>query len=144
MILNFCKSLFCCVLVLMLVACGVQQKLELKQRAELGEQSRDDFMNSMRWKQFKVAASLMLPEHRRDFMKTFATLRDIHVVDVRLIDMQSSMESRRFETTIEMDYYLLPSVTVKTFGFDQTWEYYEGDDPSLQGFFIVTPFPEFP
>ncbi len=144
MILTFWKRFFCFVLVLMLAACAVQQKLELKQRMELGEQSRDDFMNGLRWKQFKVASSLMLPEHRRDFVKTFAALRDIHVVDIRLLDLQTSMENRRFETTIEMDYYLVPSVTVKTFSFDQTWEYYEGDDPSLQGFFIVTPFPEFP
>ena len=128
----------------MLVACGVQQKLELKQRAELGEYSRDDFMNGMRWKRFKVAASLMKPEYRQDFMATFTPLKDIHIFDVRLIDMQTSEEGRRFETTVEMDYYLLPSVTVKTFQFEQTWVYFEGDDQSLQGFFIVTPFPDFP
>ena len=144
MLLNFGKGLFCSVLVLILVSCAFQQKLELKHRAELGELSRDDFMNGMRWKQFKVAASHMLPEHRQDFMRTFAKAKDIHVVDVRLMDQQTAMENRRFETTIEMDYYLVPSVTVKTFGFDQTWEYFEGEDSPRQGFFIVTPFPEFP
>jgi hypothetical protein len=54
------------------------------------------------------------------------------------------MEGRRFETTIEMDYYILPSITVKTFRFEQTWVLFDGEDPALQGFLIVTPFPEFP
>jgi hypothetical protein len=43
-----------------------------------------------------------------------------------------------------MDYYLLPSVTVKTFRFDQTWLFFSGDETELQGFFITTPFPDFP
>ena len=103
-------------------------------------------MDGMRWKRFKVAASLMKPEYRQDFIATFTApaLKDIHIFDVRLIDMQTTEEGRRFETTVEMDYYLLPSVTVKTFQFEQTWKYFEGDDSGQQGFFVVTPFPEFP
>ena len=51
---------------------------------------------------------------------------------------------RRIETVVEMDYYLLPSVTVKTFSFDQIWVYTEKSDTSEESFLIVTPFPEFP
>jgi hypothetical protein len=86
----------------------------------------------------------MKPEFREDFLAAFNDLKDIHIVDVRLIDLQSSQEDRRFEATLEMDYYLLPSVTVKTFRFKQTWIYFDGEDPVLQGFLIVTPFPAFP
>lgn len=144
MIFNFWKRLLCFVLVLMLAACAVQQKLEYKQVTELGESSRDDFMKSMRWKRFKIAASLVTPEHRQDFMTTFRPLKDIHITDVRLANLQPAADGRRFETSIEMDYYLLPSVTVKTFRFDQTWVYSDGDGSTPKGFFITTPFPEFP
>jgi hypothetical protein len=60
------------------------------------------------------------------------------------MDLQTSEEGWRFETRVEMDYYLLPSVTVKTFRFDQTWLFFSGDETELQGFFITTPFPDFP
>ncbi len=111
---------------------------------KLDEMSRKDFMAALRWKQYPVAATLMKPEYREDFLATFNALKDIHIVDVRMIDLQTVQESRRFETTLEMDYYLLPSVTVKTFRFKQTWVYFDGEDPALQGFLVVTPFPPFP
>ena len=104
--------------------------------------SRDDFMNAMRWKRYNVAAGLMQPEYAEEFLKTFRALKDIHIVDVRLIDVKRSAEGHRFDTTIEMDYYLLPSVTVKTFSFDQGWEFF--GDENTEAFFIVSPFPEFP
>ena len=138
--LNFLKLLCASVLVLLLAACSSH----LKPTVELAEMSRDDFMSAMRWKRFQVAASLMQPEHRRDFMKTFSSLKDIDITDVRLIDLQVSEEGWRFETTVAMDYYLLPSVIVKTFSFDQTWMFFSGDETELQGFFITTPFPDFP
>ncbi|MCK4508952.1 MAG: hypothetical protein KAU27_10435 [Desulfuromonadales bacterium] len=128
----------------MLVSCAAHHKFELQQTAKLGEMSRDDFMNAMRWKQFDVAGSLMVPEHRKHFMKTFAALKDIHIIDVKLTYLLSSEENKRFETTVEMDYYLLPSVTIKTFNFDQTWLYFDEDDSTPEGFFISTPFPDFP
>jgi hypothetical protein len=144
-IFNFCKRLCCFTLMLMLVSCAAHHKFELQQTATLGEKSRDDFMNAMRWKQFDVAGSLMLPEHRKHFMKTFMPLtKDIHIIDVKLAYLQSSEENRRFETTVEIEYYLLPSVTIKTFSFDQTWLYFDGKDSAPEGFFVTTPFPDFP
>jgi hypothetical protein len=140
MFLTFCKRLCGFSLLLILVACSAPTQPDGK----LGEKSRDDFMSAMRWKRFQIAASLMLPEHRQEFMATFTPLKDIHITDVRLIDLKESEAGQRFETSIEMDYYLLPSVTVKTFHFGQSWKYFAGDDPTLQGFYIITSFPDFP
>jgi len=111
---------------------------------EVAEMSRDDFMNALRWKQYKVAAEFMLPENRKDFLATFRKLKDIHITDVRLLDLQETAEGRRFETSIEMDYYLLPSVSLKTFSFTQDWVYFAGEDSSQKGFRIITSFPDFP
>ena len=138
-IMNYAKKL-CGFALLFLVACAAP----LQPTAKLGEMSRDDFMDAMRWKRFQVAASLMEPAFRKDFLATFAALKEIHITDVRLIDMQPSDENRRFKTTVEMDYYLLPSVTVKTFQFDQTWVFYGEEGQALQGYFVASPFPDFP
>jgi len=143
-ILIFWKRLCCFILVLMLTACGVHQKYSQQQTAKLAELSQEDFKDAMLWKKFNVAASLMLPEHRKKFINTFMPLKDIQILAINTLYLQPSDENRRFETTIEMEYYLLPSVTVKTFTFDQIWVYFEGDDPTQQGFLITTSFPDFP
>ena len=140
MILNFMKVLSGFVMLLSLLACSGL----VKPVGEIGEASRDDFMNAMRWKQFKVATEFMLPENRKDFQATFKKVKDIHITDVRLLDLQSSAEGRRFETVIEMDYYLLPSVSLKTFSFEQTWVYFDGEESAREGFLIITSFPDFP
>lgn len=141
MFFNFCKRSCCFVLVLVLVACS---SLHQEPPTELAEQSRDDFMSAMRWKQFDVASSLMVPEHRKSFMETFMPMKDLHIVDVNIMYLQPAEQNRRFEMTIEMEYYLLPSATLKTFSFDQTWVYFKGEDSTRQGFLITTPFPAFP
>lgn len=139
--LSFGKRLCGLALLLILAACSghVPQPLD-----KLGEMSREDFISSMRWKQFNLAAVFMQPEYRQDFMETFTPLKDLNITDVRLVDLRMIEQDRRFETTIEMDYYLLPSVSVKTFSFNQTWVYFEGQQQTSPGFLIVTSFPSFP
>ena len=141
MILNFMKVLCSSAILFSLLACGSSFDKSVN---AVGEMSRDDFMNALRWKQYKVAAEFMLPENSKDFLATFNKLKDIHITDVRLLDLQETAEGRRFETSIEMDYYLLPSVSVKTFSFDQDWVYFAGEDSSQKGFRIITSFPDFP
>ncbi|MDH3809970.1 MAG: hypothetical protein OES29_15230 [Desulfuromonadales bacterium] len=141
MILNVMKVLGSAAILFSLLACSSHLD---KPVTEVAEMSRDDFMNALRWKQYKVAAEFMLPENRKDFLATFRKLKDIHITDVRLLDLQETVEGRRFETSIEMDYYLLPSVSVKTFSFTQDWVYFAGEDSSQKGFRIITSFPDFP
>jgi hypothetical protein len=138
---NLTKALCGLVLILLIAACGSHVQTPPDKLAEM---SRDDFISAMRWKQYQVAASLMKPEFREEFLKTFNPLKDLNIVDVRLVDLKTFQENRRFESTIEMDYFILPSITVKTYTFRQTWVFFNGEDPALQGFLIVTPFPKFP
>lgn len=141
MISAFLRTLCAFVLVSLLVACASQMTVP---SAKLGEKYRKDFNSALRWKQYKVAASHMQPELRSEFLAIFDELKDIHIVDVRVVDAQSFDENSRFETTLEMDYYLLPSVTVKTFRFDQSWEFQGSEEQPQRGYSIVSPFPEFP
>jgi len=127
--------------VLALAGCNYQTQTV----SEIGDFSREDFASALRWKQYQVAASFMQPEFRQEFIKTFTAFKDdLHISDVREVNMQSFEEGRRIETVIEMDYTLLPSVTLKTFTFEQIWVYSEESETTQGGFFIVTPFPEFP
>ena len=112
---------------------------------KIGEQSLKEFKSALRWKQYQVAASFMEPEFREHFVKTFRGFKeDLHIADVRLIHTQKFEDGRHLEVIYEMEYFILPSVTLKTFSFDQTWVYREETENSPEGFFIVTAFPEFP
>jgi len=136
-----CRSFFMVILGLALIACSSP----MQPPVNIGEKSQKDFMSALRWKQYQAAASLMQPEFRQEFIATFNAFRDdLHISDVRIVNVQIFEEGRRREAAVEMDYYLLPSVQLKTFRFDQIWLYSEGSDTQPEGFFIVTPFPEFP
>ena len=134
---------FFCVFIMVLTLAGCNY--HEKQVTEIRENSLEDFISALRWKQYQVAASLMQPEFRQEFIKTFTAFKDdLHISDVRQVAMQSFEQGRRIETVIEMDYTLLPSITLKTFTFDQIWVYTEDSDTAEESFFIVTPFPAFP
>lgn len=104
----------------------------------------DDFMYAMRWLKFPAAAACLAPEHRKPFLATFGDLKDLNVVEVQLLSVELSADGRRAETEMEMEYYLLPSATVKTFRFKQTWVYFDPEGMTSPRFLATTPFPPFP
>ena len=137
---NVTKAICLLGLVLALVACSTH----LSPSPKFAELHHQDFSKALRWKQFKVAAGHMDEEFRKPFLETFSNGNDIDIIDVRLLDLQFFDNSNRFDVSFEMDYILLPSVTLKTFRFDQTWEFRENVNGSYPGYVIISPFPEFP
>jgi len=137
---RFIRVLSGFVLGLTLLACSHH----ITPSAKLGAMFRDDFSNALRWKQFKVASEHMQPEIGKAFMAKFSEMKDLNIADVRLVDVQSYDGESRFDATFEMDYFILPSVTLKTFRFEQSWEFLT-EPGQVQGrYVIVTPFPDFP
>jgi hypothetical protein len=136
------SSIYRCLLLFTLVvltACGAFNPSE-KQRTT----AVDDFMYALRWQRYQEAAAFFTGEHRRAFLDQMEALRDLNVTDVRLQRVEPTDEGRRIETRLEMDYYLLPSATLKTLRIDQTWVYSPSGDSAGRGFLINTPFPKFP
>lgn len=113
--------------------------------AQQGEEALDDFVLALRLGEFPAAARHLAAEHRRAFLEQFAALeKDLHIVDVRIREMTVTAEGRRADVSLEMDYFLLPSATVRTFRYDHTWIYFGGNDEQVAHYRIVTPFPRFP
>lgn len=103
----------------------------------------DDFMYALRWQLYPEAAAYFTSEHREAFLDRMENLKDLNVTDVRLKRVELTDEGRRAETLMEMDYYILPSMTLKTLQLKQSWSYLEADAAG-SGFLITTPFPKFP
>jgi len=103
-----------------------------------------DYMLRLRWMDFPAVARYLSEEHREDFLNRFKALVDLHVVDVRLESADVMEEERRAETTVVLEYYLLPSATVKEFRLRQEWVYAGGDRYHAGTWHITSPFPAFP
>lgn len=103
-----------------------------------------DFAQRLRWKDFNGASRHLAEEHRTDFLERLGALEDLHIVDVRLESIDHHEEGKRAETRTVVEYYLLPSATVKKLRLNQEWSY-EGGDRYRPGIWqITTPFPPFP
>ena len=126
-----------------LAACGLDKLVHPP--AAHGREALDAFVLAMQLEEFSAAAVHLTPNNREAFLEQFATLeKDLHIVDTRITKMVIGAEGRRADVFLEMDYYLLPSVTVKTFRFDHTWIYDEASGHMPARYQIVTPFPGFP
>ena len=125
-------------LFLMLCGCGVLNSREGDRKAAF-----DNFTKYLRYQLYPAAASYFAPELRDEFLDRMERVKGLNVTDVRLVRVDVKEDGTRVDARLEMDYYLLPSVTVKTLRIDQVWRHRE-DSPEGNGFFITTPFPAFP
>lgn len=113
--------------------------------SDQGQEALDNFVRALRFGEYATASSYLVSENRQAFLDIFEPLKkDLTVIDVQVEQIALTEEGRRADVTLEMEYYLLPSATVKTFRFDQTWTYFDDDKQKTPFYLIETPFPAFP
>lgn len=113
--------------------------------AKQGEMALEEFVRALRLEEYQAAASHLAPEYRQDFLDTFTPLKkDLTIIDVRIDEITLIEEGKQADVTMEMEYFLLPSASVKTFLFNQTWIYYEAKEKEPAFYQVETPFPPFP
>jgi hypothetical protein len=127
--------------ILALTACTLFSSLK-SQRSE----ALNEFIYALRWQRYPEAAGFFIGEPRQDFLDRMEKIeKDLTITDVRLQRLDLLEDGRRAAVRLEMDYFLLPSATLKTLRIDQTWVYFEaGDGVERDGFRITTPFPKIP
>lgn len=103
----------------------------------------DNFVKALRYQLYPAAASYFDPALREPFLDQMEAIKGLTVTEVRTVRLDIKEEGARVEARLEMDYYLLPSATVKTLLIQQIWLYRQ-DPVEGNGFFITTPFPRFP
>jgi hypothetical protein len=126
-------------LVLTLSACAAisQQQRETKRSTAL-----DDFIYVLRWQRYEEASMYFTREQRPDFLDLIDDLKGLNITEVRLKRAVPTPDRRKAEVRLEIDYYLLPSATLKTMQIDQTWVYFETPESDGNGFLITTAFPK--
>lgn len=104
----------------------------------------DNFTQRLRWLDLIDAAQYIQPEYRDAFLDRFEAIDGLHLTEVRYQVRNRGKNALEVETQLEIDYYLLPSVSIQTRRLRLAWHYVGGDrwHPGLWQ--IVGPFPIFP
>lgn len=128
-----------CLVALLLVSCSIV----VRPGKKLDEVCRD-YAQRLRWMDFVAASHYLDEPHREGFLRQFQALEGLHMVDVRIESIDYRPEENRAETSLVIEYYLLPSATVKTYRLRQQWRYEGGDRYHFGTWQITSPFPDFP
>lgn len=102
------------------------------------------FVESVRWQDFQGASKFMVEDERDAFLQQFPRNKDLHMVDVRFEQVALNEEAGEAETVLFLEYYLLPSVTVKEWRWTQQWQRTDGTFPQEAFWMIQAPPPTFP
>lgn len=126
-------------MVVLLSSCGLAAR-----PGETMLESRDDFIQRLRWQDCNGAGRYLAAEHKEAFLERCQADEDLHFVGVQPQSVALSDDQRQADTVTLLEYYRLPSVVVKKYRLRQEWAYRQGEGMK-QGFWqIVDPFPELP
>lgn len=80
----------------------------------------DAFSESMRWKDFQTASLYLQPEAKAEFLEQFVEDDDLHIVSSRIV-RAGPIQDGRAEVEYQMEYYRLPSGSLKKWRWVQQW-----------------------
>lgn len=104
-----------------------------------------DFAERLRWKDFHGASRYFVEEDNRNgILQTFSDMKDLEITDIVIQSIDITGQGQDATTTMVMEYFLLPSVAVKTYRFQLQWRYSGLKPDASDSWRIVSPFPSFP
>ena len=102
------------------------------------------FVQAMRWKDFTGASKFVVEGERDAFLEQFPRNKDLHMVDARYERIALNEEAGEAESILNIEYYLLPSPTIREWRWTQQWSRIDGEFPTGSFWQIQSPPPEFP
>jgi hypothetical protein len=110
------------------------------------EVSARDYLQRLRWKDFHGAAAFMKEEYREDFLARMDGIKkDLQMVNVTLVYMEPGKKEDEYQTVANLEYYVLPSLTLKEKELRQNWVIVtSGAWGSAAAWMIDSQFPDFP
>ena len=130
------KRVYLLLLVLCIAACSPALK---PKPADSFADSNKEFALRLAWQDYRSAASFMDGEYLQDFQDKFPERGDIRVLEIRPEGVEfEGQEQERAVSWSSIDYYRLPSNTLKTLKVRLEWAYRNSV------WQIVSPFPDLP
>lgn len=79
------------------------------------------FSEALRWQDYHGASNFLLPEVRSAFLDQFQEDQDLHIVESRIVSIDLNQEAGTAEVEYQLEYFRLPSSTVKKWRWTQKW-----------------------
>jgi len=102
------------------------------------------FVQAVRWQDFPGASKFITEDKRDAFLEQFPRNKDLHMVDARYERVALDEDAGAAETILYIEYYLLPSPTIKEWRWTQQWRRIDGKFPSGSLWLIQSSPPAFP
>jgi hypothetical protein len=104
----------------------------------------EHFAEAMRWQDFPGASRFLGTAEREAFLDQFPRNKDLHMVEVSFEEVDLNQAEGRAEAVLLVEYYLLPSVTVREWRWPQQWRRMETSSGGGSMWMIQSPPPAFP
>ena len=118
------------------------QSLHEKNVSDDFDKGSKEYIHKVRWHELEdVPLYFVSDPLRDDFKKRVVAARDVQIADYRVKDRECRPREGKAEVTVEWDYYIPPSVKLKTVEDPQKWQYFENEEK--RGWMLMTLFPEF-
>ena len=107
-------------------------------------QTQREFARFLRWGEYQQASRFLPAEYAAAFREHFAALDGLHITEIRTDATTDPKTPDQMQGRLEIDYYRLPSVTLKTRVLRLAWRYQKGARFQAGRWIIDGPFPPFP
>ena len=125
---------------LMLLSC---ESMRFSAISEDFDTTSKSYIRLVRWHEFNKSTLVYVDDTLiEDFQKRVDAAKDVNVVDYRIKNMECRPGKGDAEVLIEWDYYVPPSVTIKTVQDAQKWRYIDEKDIKKR-WVLMTLLPEF-
>lgn len=102
-----------------------------------------DYVQRLRWEDWPGVGQYAPDEEREAFIQRMLAEKDLHITDVRQEGIETAEEGRA-TVRLAVEYYRLPSPTVKTLRLRQEWALVEGSRDRPGGWRLLAPLPPLP
>lgn len=103
-----------------------------------------DFLNQLRWGEYASAESFFAEEQQASLRAQTETRERLQIVEVKLDSWNLSDADEKAETVMTIDYYRLPTATIRHATVRLQWAYQETAKGMPGSWRIVSPFPPLP
>lgn len=101
----------------------------------------NDYLQRLRWQDHNGVARYLVESERGAYLEQWSGQEDLRMTDAQLDSVDFLEEGQQAQTRVTLEYYRLPSTTVKKLRLNQTWKYLGGDRTHPGQWQIITPFP---
>ena len=141
--MTFIRLLLVSVALLVLSSCqSMRESMRNSRVADEFVTTSKGYIRMIRWHEFDKSTLFYVDEPlREDFQKRVSAIDQLKVVDYRIKNLECWPKKGTAEVTVEWEYYIPPSVTVKKVTDPQKWRYIE--EENRRGWLLTTLLPEF-